>query len=335
MVKYLAFALALIAMPLSASAQPQKLDRVSVGYVISLAQSPFFIAEEKGYFKREGIEITTGTFAGAQETVSALATGQLDVSMGAISAGFYNAQARGLDLRAVAALGIQPSPIISTPLMVRKELAGVIKTGADLKGRRVAINVPGSIPEYLLTLIADKYKLAMSDFDVKVLGFPQQVVALRNGALDAAFLPEPFATIAAQDQIATILTSEESVGSGDITTMVFFSGHFMRDQTDVAVRFLRALLLGARETQGAYYQNPKIAALLGKALKMKPSIIMASHPFAFDPGLDIGKFADSIRHQEAIDMRNHRLNYKTPLPMDKLIDASLVEKAATSLHAAK
>ncbi len=31
-------------------------------------------------------------------------------------------------------------------------------------------------------------------------------------------------------------------------------------------------------------------------------------------------------------MMNGRLNYKTPLPMDRLIDASLIHKAAASLN---
>ncbi len=330
MIRQLVFGMAVLVMALPAAAQP-KTDKVSVGYVISLSQAPFFIAEGKGYFTQEGIEITSGTFAGAQETVSALATGQLDVSMGAISAGFFNAQSQGLDLRAVAALGIQPSPVIATPPMVRTELAGVIKTGADLKGYKVAINVPGSIPEYLLTLILEKYKMKATDVDVKVLGFPQQVVALHNEAIDMAFLPEPFATIAMHEGIASLLKAEAGVGSGDITTMVFFSGHFMRDRPDVAQRFLRAMLRGARETQGEYYKNPETAGLLAKALKMKTDIIMESHPFAFDPDLDIGHFEDSIRHQEQIDIQNGRTNYKTPLPMDKLVDATLIPKAAASL----
>jgi hypothetical protein len=47
-----------------------------------------------------------------------------------------NAQHEGLDLRAVATLGAQPSPVIATPLLARQDLwdSGAIKSGADLKG---------------------------------------------------------------------------------------------------------------------------------------------------------------------------------------------------------
>jgi NitT/TauT family transport system substrate-binding protein len=332
MIRQFALVGALLVMALPAAAQPKN-DTVSVGYVLSLAQAPYFIALEKGYFTAEHITIDSGSFNGAQDTVSALATGKLDVSMGAVSAGFFNAQSRKLDLRAVAALGIEPGPVISTPPLVLKELwdSGKIRTGADLRGRKVAINVPGSIPEYLLTLILQKYKMTPADVDVTVLGFPQQVVALHNKAIDAAFVPEPFATMALREGVASLLRPEASVGSGDITTMIFFSGHFMRDRTDVAVRFLRAVLRGARETQGGYNKNPAIAALLAKATGLKAEDIEHSIPFAYDPNLDITHFEDSMRRQEHVHMLNKRIIYQQPLPMDQLVDATLIHKAAASL----
>ncbi len=318
-------ALAAVMLPAAAMAKD---DAVRVGLVISLAQAPYYIALEKGYFAAEHITIESGAFAGAQETVSALATGQLDVSMGAISAGFFNAQAQGLDLRAVAALGIQPQGVIATPPVVAKDLGGVIKSGKDFKGRKVAVNVPGSIPEYLTTIILERYGMTMKDVDETVLGFPQQVIAFKNKAIDVGFLPEPFATTALKAGTVEIIKPEAAIGAGDITTMVFFSGKFMRERPDVGVRFLHAVARAAHETQGDYNRKPEYSTLLAKATGLKPEAIADANSFAFDPNLDIAKFEDSLRHQERVHMQNGRLNYKTPLPMDRLIDATLVHKAA-------
>ncbi len=47
------------------------------------------------------------------------------------------------------------------------------------------------------------------------------------------------------------------------------------------------MLRGARETQGAYAKDPKIAAIIAKATKLKPEAIEGEHAFAFDPDLDI------------------------------------------------
>ena len=314
-------------------AAAEEMDKVSVGLVITLSQSPYYIALEKGYFATERIEPAEASFRGAQDSVSSLATGQLDISLGALNAGFFNAANKGLDLRVVAALGIQPSPVSSTPLLARKDLwdSGAIKSGADLKGRIVATNTPGSIPEYLLTIILERYGMSLKDVNETMLGFPQMVVALRNKAVDAAFIGEPLATMAIKQGSAALVVPEAGTGAGEITTVVFFSGKFLRERAGVGERFLRALVRAAHETQGPYNKNPELVPLIVKASKLDPTAIQDCNAFAFDPNLDIAKFVDSLHRQESVHMKNGRLDYKEPLDLAKVVDASLVHKAAASL----
>ncbi len=324
-------ALALAALTSASAAHAA--DKVSIGQVVSIAQSPYYVAVEKGYVAKEGIELDSGNFRGAQEMTSSLATGQLDVGLGAFSAGSFNAASEGLDLRAVAALGFQPSPVIATPPLVRKDLwdSGAVRSGKDLRGRKVAVNVPGSTPEYDLSLILEKYGMSLKDVDETMLGFPQMVVALGNKAVDMAFVTAPFQAIPLRDGTAVLLQPEAGVTAGDITTVVFFSGKFLRERTDVGVRFLRALIEGARETQGAYSKDPATAQLLAKATGLKLADIEDSIPFEFDPKLDIDKFQDSIRREEKQHMRDGRLDYTKPLAMDRLIDDTPLKKAIAGL----
>lgn len=332
MIRHWTIALGLLALALPATAQ-QKNDVVTVAQTLSLAQAAYYVAMAKGYFGPERIEVDADPQRGAQDTVAMLATGKLDVSLGAISAGFYNAQSQGLDLRVVAALGIQPSPRVATPSIARKDLwdSGAIRSGKDFKGRKVAINVPGAIPEYFLYLILTKYGMTMKDVDETILGFPQQVIALKNKALDVAILPDPFAATAVGEGVGVVVEPEAGVGAGEITTMVFFSGKFMRERPDVGVRFLRALLRAARETQGPYNKNPDLVAALAKGTNLKPEAVEASTPAYFDLNLDISKYEDSIRRQETVYIKIGRLNYSKPLPMDKMVDATLVHKAAAGM----
>ncbi|HUK60947.1 MAG TPA: ABC transporter substrate-binding protein [Stellaceae bacterium] len=304
-------------------------DTVSIGQVVSIAQSPYYVAVEKGYMEQAGITLDSGNFRGAQEMTSSLATGQLDVGMGAFSAGSFNAANQGLDLRAVAALGYQPSPVIATPPLVRKDLwdSGAVRSGKDLKGRKVAVNVPGSTPEYDLSLILSKYGMTLKDVDETMLGFPQMVVALANKAVDMAFVTAPFQAIPLRDGTAVLLEPEAGVTAGDITTVVFFSGKFLRERPDVGVRFLAALIQGAHETQGNYSKDPAMAQLLAKATGLKLADIEDSVAFQFDPDLDIDKFQASIRREEKQHMLDGRLDYTTPLAMDRLVDDTPLKKA--------
>ncbi len=157
------------------------------------------------------------------------------------------------------------------------------------------------------------------------------VIALQNKSVDAAIPAEPFATLAIKQGSAALVSEEAGEGGGDMTTVFFFSGKFMRERPAVAVRFLRAMIRGARLVQGFYTKDPAVVDMLAKGTGIAPETIMASVPYGFDPDLDIAKHLDSIRRQEAVHMKDGRLNYTTPVPMDHMVDASFVHKAAASL----
>lgn len=308
-------------------------DRIVLGYAVSLADAPYYVALARGYLAAEHINVDASTYRGAQDAVSALATGQMDAGLGAINAGFFNAANQGLDLRAVASLGIQPSPVTATPLVARKDLwdTGAIKNGADLRGRTVAVNTPGASPEYFLALVLDRYGMTLKDVNETLIGFPEMVVALRNRAIDAAFPAEPFATVAIREGLAELVKPDAGAGGGDMTTVFFFSGEFLRQKPELGVRFLRAMIRGARDSLN-YRANPEIVAILAQATKIAPETVAASFPFGFDPDLDIAKYEDSIRRQERRHLADGRLNYTVPVAMDRMVDATLVHRAASSLH---
>ncbi len=307
-------------------------DKVVLGMTISLADAPLYIAIAKGYLAAERIELSQSSFRGAQDAVASLAKGDMDVSLGAINAGFFNAANQGLDLRAVASLGIQPLPVTPTPLVVRQDLwdSGAIRSGADLKGRTVAANTPGASPEYFLSLILEKYGMTLNDVNETLIGFPDMVIALANKAVDAALPAEPFATLAIRAGSAHLVTPDAGAGGGDMTTVFFFSGRFLRERPAVGERFLRAMIRGTREAIG-YGQKPAVVKILVDATKIAPDVVTGSYPYGFDPDLDIAKYEDSIRRQERQHLKDGRLTYIAPIAMEKMVDARLVHEAAASL----
>ncbi len=309
-----------------------KEEAVTVELVKSISQAPYYIALGKGYFEHEGIEIEAGDVRSALDTVPSLATGRLDVSMGTATAGFFNAAHGGFDLRIVAALGVQ-GPLMATQPLVRKALwdSGTIRSGKDLKGRKVAINAPGDITEYFLTLILEKYGMELKDVDVTPLAFAEQLVGFKNGAIDAGFLPEPLATTARMGGSVALLEPDTGIGQGTITGFVFYSEKFIHDRPKVALAFLRALIRAARETQGPYNKNPELAAIIAKEMEIPVAAIERSTPYLIDPNLDITKYEASLRQEETIHRKNGRLNYKEPLSFKNVIDASLVHEAAASV----
>jgi NitT/TauT family transport system substrate-binding protein len=312
-----------------AQAEPQT---VTVRIVRAIAQAPFYIAVSKGYFAQEGITVDAADIRSALDTIGPLATGQLDVSMGAATAGFFNAANKGFDLRVIAAMGIQ-GPVMSTQPLVRKALwdDGTIRGAKDFRGRKVAINAPGDITEYFLTLMAERNGMNLKDINVTVLPFSQQLAGFQNGAIDAGFMPEPVSSSAQLAGAVVLDTPDAGIGEGTITTFVFAGSKFLQERRKVALAFMRAMLRGARDAQGPYLKDAAIAASIAAQTGLKVEAIQRAVPYAIDPDLDIAKYETGLRRQEAIHRQNGRLNFAGPLQLDKVIDASLAHEAAVSL----
>lgn len=330
--RHLVAGLALIGLLLTAARGQDQQQTVTVQLVRSIAQAPYYIAVSKGYFAKEGIKIQSGIVRSALDTVAPMAGGELDVGIGAATAGFFNAAHRGFDLRVVASMGVQ-GPLMATQPLIRKALwdNGTIRSGKDYRGHKIAINAPGDITEYFLTLMARKYNMSLKDMNITPLGFAEQLVAFENGAIDAGFLPEPLASAAQMDGSVALDQPDAGIGAGTITTFVFFSTRFMHDRPKVALAFLRALIRGARDAQGPYLKDPAVAASIARQTGIKAEAIEHSVPYAIDPTLDIARFEGQLRQQETVHRANGELNYTGALPFDAMVDANLVREAAASL----
>ncbi|MGH7035562.1 MAG: ABC transporter substrate-binding protein, partial [Stellaceae bacterium] len=318
MIRYWVAAAALLG--LLAPAAKAEEQTVTVQLVRSIAQAPYYIAVAKGYFKDEGLKVEAGNTRSALDTIGPIATGRLDASMGAATAGFFNAAHQGFDLRIVAALGIQ-GKLMSTQPVIRKALwdNGTVRSVKDFRGRKVAINAPGDITEYFLTLMARKYGMTLKDIDVTVLGFAGQLVAYQNGGIDAGFLPEPLSSAAQLDGSVVLDRADAGIGEGTITTFLFYGTKFMHDKPKAALGFLRALVRGARDAQGTeYLKDPVIAQSIAKQTGLKVEAIEHSQPYYIDPNLDVTKYEGGMRKLEAIHQEHGRITYKGKLDFSKV-----------------
>jgi NitT/TauT family transport system substrate-binding protein len=137
-------------------------------------------------------------------------------------------------------------------LLVRTDLvkSGKFKTVRDLKGMTVAGNEPGAGSSAALWVLLQKYGLDWGDISRQNLAFPNHVAALENGKVDAAYTAEPYATIAEKSGAATVIQRDDQWYPNQQLSVVLYSGDFMTKRADLAHRFMRGYLRGAR-----YYFN--------------------------------------------------------------------------------
>lgn len=85
-----------------------------------------------------------------------------------------------------------------------------IRTLRDLEGRTVGVNAPDNILYLLVAAALADHGLRVSGVKFKYIALPQMAQALRNGEVDAAVLPEPFASQAELSLGAELLADLDS-----------------------------------------------------------------------------------------------------------------------------
>jgi NitT/TauT family transport system substrate-binding protein len=233
---------------------------IKVGIVNASSDVGFFIADKKGYFKQEGINVSFVAFDSAAKMVAPLGVGQLDVGGGSAAAGLYNATARGIDIKIVADKGSTPPGYGFQPLLVRKDLvdSGRYKSLKDLKGMKIAGSAPGSASTSTLNEALKKGGLKYADVERVFMAFPQHVMALQNKAVDAAMTTEPSATRAIQSGAAVRVMGDDEIYPNHQLAVVLYSGTFIKSSPDAGKRFMRAYLRGVRDYNDAL-KDGKIA----------------------------------------------------------------------------
>lgn len=224
-------------------------ETVNVGTTFSITDLPFFIGTKRGYFAAEGLAINFVNFDSAARMIAPLASGELDAAAGGPSAGLYNAIARNIGVRIVADKSATPPGRHSQTLLVRKALidSGRVRTLADLKGLRVASAAPGSSAMGTLNRIYKSTGIKPTDIERLYLGFPQQIVALQNGAADVAFPTEPFASEAVRQGYASAFMTDDQIYPGHQISVMIYSDRFRSQRKAIGLAFMRAYLRAVRD----------------------------------------------------------------------------------------
>ena len=222
--------------------------KVKVGMNQNAADLPYFIAQEMGIFRDEGLDVELINFKSTTEMMAPLGTGGIDVGGGGATAALYNAVGRGLKLRLVAdkASAITPeySPLM---LLVRKALtdSGAVKTVADLKGRKFGNISPGGSGDSLTNELMKQAGLGFKDIEPVYLPPPQLAIAFENGALDASIMTEPFSSVLLKRGVAKLWARCGDVYPGMQVAAIYYGKNFLENPA-AGQRFMNAYIKASR-----------------------------------------------------------------------------------------
>jgi NitT/TauT family transport system substrate-binding protein len=236
-------ALALFA-PRPAVAEPVKVSDLGV-----LADAPFYIGIEKGYFAAEKIELSLQRFNSGQQAVAPLSSNQLQVAGGAVSAALFNAFLRDWPVRITMARARDVPRHSGNALIVRKDLQPQVPSLASLKGLKVALNAPAASMQFMLGHMLASASLKLSDVDVVYMGFPNMAAAFSTKAIDAATSTEPFTSrFEAQGLAYTLHQASDILRSPPMEVAVLlYNTDWAEKNADEARRFSAAYIRGVRD----------------------------------------------------------------------------------------
>jgi len=165
-----------------------------------------YISQDKGWFEEEGLKLATHeSYATGMALASALARGDIEVAYACLVPAINAYANAGVPIKIVAGTHKYGYGLVVNP--------GKIKTVNDLENPDIRLGCvrEGGAVDVLLHKTIDKYHLD----EGKILGNIQrmnpskQVLAIKTGQLDAAFLPEQWATMAEELGFEMLLMSQD------------------------------------------------------------------------------------------------------------------------------
>ncbi|MDP2726598.1 MAG: ABC transporter substrate-binding protein [Dehalococcoidia bacterium] len=327
---------AAVATPTAAPAKPTlapaaKVETINVGELGFMADSPFYIAFEKGYFREQGIDVKFQRFRSATDMIAPLATGELQVGGGSISAGLFNALARGVGIKVIANRSRPQIPLDSNWWMVRSDLKDQIKGFADFKGRSVNLTGPGNIVTYALGATLLKYGMTLKDLKTEELGAPETAAAFGRKAIDISLAIEPNATAFQEQGIAIKLVQmTKDIGPIDVAS-VMLGGKWAQENAELAKKFAVAYLKGHRDYIIAMQKGPNRKEVVDIAIKYTA----LKDPAAYEK-IDWGSippdgYVDKESLKKTQDWFLQNAYQQDRADIDQLVDNSYLDYANQSL----
>jgi NitT/TauT family transport system substrate-binding protein len=244
----LAAAVAAVA-PLASQAQTKAKIGSSVRSIFSL---PLYVADQKGYFKEQGIDAEISFFTGGPPATAALLGGSVDF----IAASLENQLKVNKKGEAVVSIANMQSDF-SGALTVREEVAkklGRKPTVKDMKGLKIGTLSRGGFAD-----MAARYVLISAGLDpekdadiVPIRGFDKVIAAGEQDAVQAALFVEPWQTIGVEGGRGWTYVVEMTRGEGpDVFKDMGYvtlqtTNAYLEKNRDVAEKVVRAVVKAQR-----------------------------------------------------------------------------------------
>jgi NitT/TauT family transport system substrate-binding protein len=243
-------------------------DEVTVGVIPIVDVAPVYLGVEEGFFTDRGIEVTLESGQGGAAIVPGVASGEYQFGFSNVTS-LIIARSQGLPLTLVAAGNSSTGEQGADFSAVVVPGDSPIQDAADLADASVSVNTLNNIGDTTVRQSIEKAGGDPGAVDFVELPFPEMPAALQSGQVDAAWLVEPFLTIAKQQGAREIASNLVDTDPETMISAYFTSEQLRQSDADLVERFTEAM----NESLEYAEENPDEArAILGSYTEIDPAV---------------------------------------------------------------
>lgn len=207
-----------------------ELRSVTAGVIPIVDVAPIYLGIEQGFFESRGIDLELETGSGGVDAITGVASGNFEFAFGnvvsLINMRTNYEQGEGAPLKIIAnGVGTNGQQGADFSAVVVAE-DSPIETPADLEGATVAANNLENIGDTTVRQSVRADGGDPSQVEFVRMDLPNMSAAVENGEVDAAWVVEPFTTMALQDGHREIASNFVD-GHPELTVAVYFTSEQM------------------------------------------------------------------------------------------------------------
>lgn len=249
-----------------ARAQTSAAVRIGVSPIEPAAEA--YYASDMGFFSKAGLDANIQSMRGSSLIVAAMVSGAVDIGFDTLD-GLAAQHQKGIPLVIVAPCHdyLSPGSLHTQALLVPAN--SPIQQAKELSGKTVAVSTLHSLADLGARVLIEQSGGDASTVKFVEVPFPALPAALDSGRVDAAWVVEPFITVA-QKTSRVLAYGFDGISKHFVVGAWVATQQWANDHADVVSRFAGAI----HDTAVWANKNPqKSGEILAKYVKIDPAVI--------------------------------------------------------------
>jgi NitT/TauT family transport system substrate-binding protein len=248
---------ALLAFATPAQAAPP-LKPYKVGFNAWIGSIAFFVAQQKGFFKEQGLDVQTKSFSSPGDGLKPLLSGDLDAVLSTADSVLTVVDKAPGQLKIVY---LTDTSAGADAILAKKDITSI----KSMKGRKVAATL-GQCNQLLLDKALEKAGLTEKDINLVNMNPDDAGAAFAAGQIDVAVTWEPWITKVSGEKKGHVIFSSKETPNLILDVLAVNTKGAAKKSAETRA-FLKALNRGYEFVQA---HKDEAAALAGIALEQKP-----------------------------------------------------------------